>query len=457
MAHRTALLVMVTALALLVASFSLQSNSAYAHDTNEASIAEIYAIKDAAIADIDSAVASATSQIAAAGAESEAAAIRDDRIDDVEGIAWTAGGAMWWVAEDAHWSVPVQEAFWDAVGIIQWRATQASGEIWALYDGWVDENSGPTPTEVIAGIDQKLSTGLDKIADIVGGFENELDSADDTSEAGARRDGALGDLDDRVAITLNRLGDQLELLPDDPAVQAAYGSAVEELHEAADAAAATINSQYEQWVNGENPAPPPTTTTLPPTTTTTIALPTTTTFPPTTTTTITLPTTTTTLNLPPTTVTVPPQTTTTTTTTTVPPTTSTVAPTTTTTVSPTTTTTLAPAALLPDLPPPGDQRSFMAGMPDPVVLSSTAASSSQELEKGSMAAVALVRRVVESQLPAGVSTVAAGPLIVLGLVLDAIRAAGALMAVPWLVLAVYMVGLLRQHGQWRLGVKAGVS
>ncbi|MBT8215801.1 MAG: hypothetical protein KJO17_03015, partial [Acidimicrobiia bacterium] len=53
-----------------------------------------------------------------------------------------------------------------------------------------------------------------------------------------------------------------------------------------------------------------------------------------------------------------------------------------------------------------------------------------------------------SQLPAGVSTVAVGPLVVLGLVFDAIRAAGALMAVPWLILGAYMVGLLRQrtHG-----------
>ena len=52
-------------------------------------------------------------------------------------------------------------------------------------------------------------------------------------------------------------------------------------------------------------------------------------------------------------------------------------------------------------------------------------------------------RVVESQLPAGVSSVAVGPLVVLGLIVDAVRAAGALMAVPWLLLTIYMVGLLR--------------
>jgi hypothetical protein len=60
-----------------------------------------------------------------------------------------------------------------------------------------------------------------------------------------------------------------------------------------------------------------------------------------------------------------------------------------------------------------------------------------------MATVAMVRRVVDSQLPAGVATVAAGPLVVLGLIIDAVRAAGALMAVPWLLLGIYMTGLLR--------------
>lgn len=86
---------------------------------------------------------------------------------------------------------------------------------------------------------------------------------------------------------------------------------------------------------------------------------------------------------------------------------------------------------------------FMAELPDPVVLSATGGSFSELPDESSMATVGLVRRVVDSQLPVGVSAVAAGPLVVLGLIIDAIRAAGALMAVPWLLLGVYMAGLLR--------------
>ena len=66
-----------------------------------------------------------------------------------------------------------------------------------------------------------------------------------------------------------------------------------------------------------------------------------------------------------------------------------------------------------------------------------------------MATVGMVRRVVDSQLPAGVSSVAAGPLVVLGLIVDAVRAAGALMAVPWLLLGIYMAGLLRREALGR--------
>ncbi len=85
----------------------------------------------------------------------------------------------------------------------------------------------------------------------------------------------------------------------------------------------------------------------------------------------------------------------------------------------------------------------MAELPAPVVLSSATMSSAIVMEDSDMAAVGMVRRVVESQLPAGVSTVAAGPFVVLGLIVDAVRAAGTLMAVPWLLLGIYMVGLLR--------------
>lgn len=74
---------------------------------------------------------------------------------------------------------------------------------------------------------------------------------------------------------------------------------------------------------------------------------------------------------------------------------------------------------------------------------SSAEMSSVAVTDSEISTVGMVRRVVDTQLPAGVSTVAAGPLVVLGLIIDAVRAAGSLMAVPWLLLGIYMVGLLR--------------
>ena len=137
-----------------------------------------------------------------------------------------------------------------------------------------------------------------------------------------------------------------------------------------------------------------------------------------------------------------------TTTTTRPTTTTLVAPTTSpTTVAPattTTTTTLAAAAQLPSTePPPPSDTAYMADPPETQVLSETVSGASSEMTSSDMATVGLVRRMVDSQLPAGVSTVAAGPLVVLGLVLDAVLAAGSLMLVPWVLLGIYMVGLLR--------------
>ena len=85
----------------------------------------------------------------------------------------------------------------------------------------------------------------------------------------------------------------------------------------------------------------------------------------------------------------------------------------------------------------------MTDLPAPVVLSSETLSSAMVSEDSGMATVGMVRRLVDSQLPTGVSTVAAGPLVVFGLIIDAIVAAGSLMLVPWVLLAIYMVGLLR--------------
>ena len=108
---------------------------------------------------------------------------------------------------------------------------------------------------------------------------------------------------------------------------------------------------------------------------------------------------------------------------------------------------MAPAALLPPTEPPVSEMAFMPNLPAPVVLTAAAAEADPSLETAEeMAAVGFVRRVVDSQLPAGVATVAAGPLVVLGLIIDAIKAAGGLLLVPWLILGIYMAGLL---GGWR--------
>lgn len=86
----------------------------------------------------------------------------------------------------------------------------------------------------------------------------------------------------------------------------------------------------------------------------------------------------------------------------------------------------------------------MPDLPAAVVLSAAEAEAEPpQHSSDGMATVGLVQRVVDSQLPAGVSTVAAGPLVVLGLIIDAVRAAGALMAVPWIVLGGYVLLLLR--------------
>lgn len=87
----------------------------------------------------------------------------------------------------------------------------------------------------------------------------------------------------------------------------------------------------------------------------------------------------------------------------------------------------------------------MTSVVPPAVLAANVSSIEAMQGEAEIATVGLVRRVVDSQLPSGVSTVAAGPLVVLGLIIDAIRAAGSLMAVPWIVLIVYMLGLLRER------------
>ncbi|NNJ47446.1 MAG: hypothetical protein HKP18_06395 [Acidimicrobiia bacterium] len=87
----------------------------------------------------------------------------------------------------------------------------------------------------------------------------------------------------------------------------------------------------------------------------------------------------------------------------------------------------------------------MPTLPEPIVLSAAATeidlTTAETIEE--IATVGFVRRVVDSRLPPGVATVAAGPLVVLVLIVDAVKAAGGLLLAPWLLLAVYMTGLLR--------------
>ncbi|NNL13328.1 MAG: hypothetical protein HKO82_06530, partial [Acidimicrobiia bacterium] len=306
----------------------------------------------------------------------------------------------------------VEEAYDLAWFALKDHRLAAKSQITSLYEAWKFEYNAPPAEEVIANIDTTLVDGVANIAGIVDQltiqFEVHVDSILVADEEHAD---ALGDLDELVADTIEDLDSELAHRPFDVTVEAAHTAAVNDLAAAAAAAVSTIDATHAAWV-AENTVPPSTTTTTapPPTTTTTVRPAT-------------------------------PSPTSTTTTSTVPPTTTT----TTTPVasSTTTTTTVAPAAPLPPSQPPMSESAYLPSLPAPVVLSAAAETSLERSAGGEMATVGFVRRVVDSQLPAGVSTVAAGPLVVLGLIVDAIRAAGALMAVPWLLLGIYMVGLLR--------------
>ena len=73
--------------------------------------------------------------------------------------------------------------------------------------------------------------------------------------------------------------------------------------------------------------------------------------------------------------------------------------------------------------------------------------SNDAIGEESMLVVGFVTRVVDSQLPARISAIAVGPLVMLGLVLDAIRSAGVFMMIPWLILIGYMAVLLAGNGR----------
>lgn len=421
MANRTSLLVISIAATLLIASFSLQSEGVRASESHDAAFAEIDAIKTAAWSAIDDRTAAAIAEIGGAVKVGEANSAKNAGLNAIESIYGAAVEDIAEVVEGAPGAEPVAAAGQAAVDALAAQAAQATAEITAAHDAWLDANWEWTAEDIIADIEWWVEHGIKRLDDIVDDYASDLGESPDSDAAAALRDEALADAALSIQLTIEKLDGELARLPDDPAVQAAHTQALTDVEAARGEAELTLNALFDEFVENQPPATTTTTSTVPPVTTTS-------TIPPATTTTTRPPASTTTTS---------------TTTTTLAPATST---TTTTTVAPTTTTTTTLAtALLPSVDPPMAEALFMTDMPAPIVLSASPASASNLPDDSQMATVGLVRRVVDSQLPAGVSTVAAGPLVVLGLVIDAIRAAGALMAVPWLLLGFYMAGLLRHQ------------
>ena len=423
MTNRTSILVFAAAAAMLVASFSLQSEDARASGSDDAALAEIAAIKEAAESGIDEIVTAAITEIGGATSKGDANSMANAARNDVDSIYWAAVDDLARVSEQASWSEPVVAAELDAAGALEVRASEAIVAIDAAHNAWLEANWEWTAAQVAANIEWWVEHGRKRLDDIVDEYAEYLEAAVDTAAAAALRDEALADVETSVGQTIAKLDTELAQLPDDPDVRAAYTQALADIQAAGSSAERTLNDLFDAFADNQPPATTTTTSTVPPVTTTT-------TLPPASTTTTS------------TAITPPTSTSTTTTTTPAPTTTTSVAPATTTTTT-STTTTLA-AALLPPRRPPMDEILFMTQPPAPTVLSASSSSASNPADESPMATVGLVRRVVDSQLPAGVSTIAAGPLVVLGLVIDAVRAAGALMAIPWLLLGIYMVALLRQ-------------
>lgn len=432
---------------MLMVAFSVESRVALAHDTNEESIAAIWGHQAAAAGELDAVVASAADEMAATNDPAQVTAIVDSTMSDL-GHPYEDGlAAMWSEVVNAHFFPAVVAAFNDAKNALDAHYLASEQAVHDAADARVEEI---LVDDILTKINNRLTNGLNKIDGYVADVATGLDGTSDPVVAAGIRDGGLTDVANQVATTTRKLDNQLDRAPDNPEVQAAHAAAIVTLEAAADDAVAEINALYDDWLGGttSTTTPPPTTTTLPVTTTTVVL--------PTTTTTLTLPSTTTsTLISPPTTTTTSTTTTLLSTTSTVSPTTTTVSPTTTTSVPgstttttstpapSTTTTTVAASAPTPPPRPPRSNTAFMPDLPSTVVVAGAATKSQASGgERDGMATVGLVQRVIDTQLPSGVSAVAAGPLVVLGLIIDAIRAAGALMLIPWLVLGIYVVGLL---------------
>lgn len=260
--------------------------------------------------------------------------------------------------------------------------------------------------EAIDRINQELQDGIAGIEDAVAGYQSDLEDADSQNEASEMRLNAIDDVVDAEKDARWNIIDEAWGHHSNPAVQEAFQTALNTLAATSDDAIADIDDMYTAWIAANS------------TTTTTVT-------------------------------TVPPATTSTTSTTTPPSTTTTTKPTpATTTTQPTrttTTTTTPAAALLPNLPD-GPESSFTAAAPESAVMVSANVASLDMAEDQATAMVGLVTRVVESRLPAGVSDIAVGPLVVLGLILDAVRSAGLFMMIPWVLLIGYMAVLLLSNG-----------
>ena len=244
------------------------------------------------------------------------------------------------------------------------------------------------PEYIVDLINEELEDGVEDIEDEVSDYQETLDETSSQGVANAERLEAIEEVKDvekDARTTINLISAGYH---SNPSVQAAFTNAMVQLVQTKAAALNQIEEMYESWIAANT-----TTTTVPPT---------------------------------------PPP----------PPATTTTTPATTTT---TTTTTLPAAVLLPDLPDKPES-SFMATAPDVVV--STQSESPDISAEGATATVGFMSRVVDSRLPAVVSAVAVGPLVVLGLVLDAIRSAGIFMVVPWILLMGYMVTLLMTNREW---------
>lgn len=274
-----------------------------------------------------------------------------------------------------------------AIAVVSFVGIALSSPDAALADG---------PGEVIEDIEEEVEDAQNAVDGHTNSAINQIGRADTYDEVIEIQDRKLNRIDRRIGRASDNVTELAEEHPNHNGVQQASSDASNDLQAMGDQASAAIADAVESWLESNG-----VTTTIPPVPPTSLPPP--------------APTTTTTVPVTPTSTTLPPA----------PPTTT------------TTTTTVTAVPVPPADPPAVSDTAYLADLP----AEDLAAAAPEAVE--TMAAVSLVRRVVDSQLPAGVSVVAAGPLVVIGLIIDAIRAAGGLMLVPWAILGIYMAGLLR--------------